>query len=74
MGLDEYETHTPYQVWGRLWAGRHHHVALCLLDEAFLLSLQQAQGKDAADHLSRGLPIQRFAGWCGNAALGEHRT
>ena len=31
VGLDEYETRT--------WAGWHHHVALCLLAGAFLLSL-----------------------------------
>ena len=37
MGLDEYETRT--------WPGWHHHVALCLLGGAFLLSLQQAWGK-----------------------------
>ena len=37
MGLDEYET--------RSWAGWHHHVALCLLGGAFLLSLQQAWGE-----------------------------
>ena len=33
VGMDEYETRT--------WAGWHHHVALCLLGGAFLLSLQQ---------------------------------
>ena len=33
VGLDEYETRT--------WAGWNHHVALCLLGGAFLLSLQQ---------------------------------
>ena len=32
VGLDEYETRT--------WAGWHHHVALCLLGGAFLLSLR----------------------------------
>ena len=37
VGMDEYETRT--------WAGWHHHVALCLLGGAFLLSLQQAWGK-----------------------------
>ena len=37
VGLDESETRT--------WAGWHHHVALCLLGGAFLLSLQQAWGK-----------------------------
>ena len=35
-GLDEYET--------RSWAGWHHHIAMCLLGGAFLLSLQQAWG------------------------------
>ena len=37
VGLDEYETRT--------WACWHHHVVLCLLAGAFLLSLQQAWGK-----------------------------
>ena len=32
VGLDEYETGT--------WAGRHHHIVMCLLGGAFLLSLQ----------------------------------
>ena len=51
VGLDEYETRTPYQVRGRLWAGWHHHMALCLVAGALLLSLQQAWGgKDAPDH------------------------
>ena len=36
VGLDEYETRT--------WPGWHHHVALCLLAGAFLLSLQQDWG------------------------------
>ena len=35
VGLDEYETRT--------WAGWHHHVALCLLAGAFLLSFRQLQ-------------------------------
>ena len=49
VGLDEYETRT--------WAGWHHHLALCLLGGAFLLSLQQAWGeKDAPDHETAGLP------------------
>ena len=48
VGLDEYET--------RIWAGWHHHIALCLLAGAFLLSLQQDWGgKDAADHPSAGV-------------------
>ena len=58
VGLDEYETRT--------WAGWHHHVALCLLGGAFLLSLQQAWGeKDAPDHEAAGLP-----GGAGDAAPG----
>ena len=62
VGLDEYETRT--------WAGWHHHVALCLLGGAFLLSLQQAWGeKDAPDHEAAGLP-----GGAGNAAPGTVRT
>ena len=49
VGLDEYETRT--------WAGWHHHVALCLLGGAFLLSLEQAWGeKDARDHPATGVP------------------
>ena len=45
VGLDEYET--------RSWSGWHHHIAMCLLGGAFLLSLQQDWGeKDAPDHLS----------------------
>ncbi len=43
VGLDEYET--------RSWAGWHHHIAMCLLGGAFLLSLQQDWGeKDASDN------------------------
>ncbi len=62
VGLDEYETRT--------WAGWHHHVALCLLGGAFLLSLQQAWGeKDAPDHPSSGLP-----GGAGDAAPGVVRA
>ena len=49
VGLDEYET--------RSWAGWHHHIALCLLGGAFLLSLQQDWGgKDAPDHPAAGVP------------------
>ena len=62
VGLDEYETRT--------WAGWHHHVALCLLGGAFLLSLQQAWGgKDAPDHETAGLP-----GGQGDAAPGTVRA
>ena len=57
VGLDEYETRTPYQVRGRLWAGWHHHIAMCLLGGAFLLGLQQDwEKKDAPDHTTAGLP------------------
>ena len=49
VGLDEYETRT--------WAGWHHHIALCLVAGAFLLSLQQAWGeKDAPDHQTASVP------------------
>ena len=49
VGLDEYET--------RSWAGWHHHIAMCLLGGAFLLSLQQDWGeKDAPDHPSASVP------------------
>ena len=49
VGLDEYETRT--------WAGWHHHIAMCLLAGAFLLTLQQDWGeKDAPDHQAPGLP------------------
>ena len=49
VGLDEYETRT--------WAGWHHHIALCLLGGAFLLSLQQDWGKkDAPDHPPASVP------------------
>ena len=62
VGLDEYETRT--------WVGWHHHVALCLLGGAFLLSLQQAWGgKDAPDHPSPGLQ-----GGAGDAAPGPVRA
>ena len=62
VGLDEYETRT--------WAGWHHHIAMCLLGGAFLLSLQQAWGgKDAPDHEAAGLP-----GGAGNAAPGTVRV
>jgi SRSO17 transposase len=49
VGLDEYEV--------RGWAGWHHHITLCLLASAFLLSSQQQWGeKDAPDYASTGLP------------------
>ena len=62
VGLDEYETRT--------WAGWHHHVALCLLGGAFLLSLQQVWGeKDAPDHAATGVPSG-----AGDAAQGTIRA
>ena len=60
VGLDEYET--------RSWAGWHHHVAMCLMGGAFLLSLQQDWGKKMP-RITRGqvyrvvremLPRERF--------------
>ena len=49
VGLDEYETRT--------WVGWHHHIAMCLLGGAFLLSLQQAWGeKDAPGQQAAGVP------------------
>ena len=59
VGLDEYETRT--------WAGWHHHVALCLLGGAFLLSLQQAWGGERCPG-SRG---RRSTGWCGKCCPGN---
>ena len=66
VGLDEYETRTPYRVRGRLWAGWHHHVALCLLGGAFLLSLQQAWGERCPGSRDR-----RCTGWCGRCCPGN---
>jgi SRSO17 transposase len=49
VGMDEYEV--------RGWAGWNHHITMCLLANAFLLSIQQEWGKkDAPDHTSAGLP------------------
>ena len=62
VGLDEYETRT--------WAGWHHHITLCLLAGAFLLSLQQDWGgKDAPNHAPAGVP-----GGAGGAAPGTVRA
>lgn len=48
VGLNEYEV--------RSWRGWHHHIAMCLLANAFLLNLQQEWGeKDASDHTSSSL-------------------
>jgi SRSO17 transposase len=49
VALDEYEV--------RSWIGWHHHITMCLLASAFLLSLQQEWGeKDAPHHPTAGLP------------------
>ncbi len=48
VGLDEYEV--------RSWQGWNHHMTLCLLASAFLLTLQQDWGgKAAPDHPAPGL-------------------
>ncbi len=48
-GLDEYEV--------RSWAGWHHHITLCLLANAFLLTLQEDwKKKSAPDHAAASLP------------------
>jgi SRSO17 transposase len=48
VGLDEYEVRT--------WWGWHHHLMICLLASAFLLTLQQEWGeKDAPDHPAAGV-------------------
>ena len=48
VGLDEYETRT--------WAGWHHHVALCLLGGAFLLSVK---GGEKVYHCGGGIVYHR---------------
>ena len=58
VGLDEYET--------RSWAGWHHHIAMCLLGGAFLLSLQQAWGKRCPRSLA-----PKSIGWCVRCCLGS---
>ena len=48
VGLD-YETRT--------WSGWHHHITMCLLAGAFLLTRQQDWGeKYAPDHTAPGVP------------------
>lgn len=48
VGLDEYEV--------RSWWGWHHHMMMCLMGSAFLLTLQQEWGeKDAAHHPAPGV-------------------
>ena len=59
VGMDEYEIRT--------WAGWHHHVALCLLAGAFLLSLQQSWGGKRCPRS----PGPRCTGWCGRCCLGS---
>ncbi len=66
VGLDEYETRT--------WAGWHHHIAMCLLGGAFLLSLQQAWGKKMPPITRpQSLPPCRRGcnGWCGRCCPGN---
>ena len=48
VALDEYET--------RAWSGWRHHITMCLLAGAFLLTLQGLGGKDAPDHPAPGVP------------------
>ena len=74
VGLDEYETRTPYQVRGRLWAGWHHHIAMCLLAGAFLLTLQQNWGKKMPRITQpQSLPSCKrgCTGWCGRCCPGS---
>ena len=58
VGLNEYETRT--------WAGWHHHIAMCLLAGAFLLTRQQDWGKRCPG--SRGL---RCTEWCVSCCHGS---
>ena len=51
VGLDEYETRT--------WVGWHHHITMCLLAGAFLLTLQQDWGKRCPRS-----PGPRCTEWC----------
>jgi len=54
VGLDEYEVRT--------WQGWNHHITLCLLASAFLLTLQQDWGEKAApDHPAPSLPARARA-------------
>jgi SRSO17 transposase len=48
VALDEYEV--------RSWLGWHHHITMCMLASAFLLTLQQDWGEKAApDHPAAGV-------------------
>jgi SRSO17 transposase len=58
VGLDEYEV--------RGWSGWQHHITMCFLASAFLLTIQQEWGeKDAPHHPAAGVP-----GRAGDAAAG----
>ena len=61
VGLDEYAARTE--------AGWHHHITMCLLAGAFLLSLQQDWGKRCP-----GSPGRRFTGWSDSCCSGTVRT
>ena len=68
VGGSRWRIETEFET--RTWSGWHHHIAMCLLGGAFLLSLQQAWGgKDAPDHEAAGLPSG-----AGNAAPGTVRA
>ena len=59
-------------TWG--WVGWQHHVALCLLAGAFLLSLQQALGKKMPKITrSQNLPSCKrgYTGWCEGCCPGN---
>ncbi len=65
VGMDEYEVRT--------WPGWHHHLMMCFLASAFLLTLQQEWGeKDAADHPAAGVPDR--AGVAAPGAVHGRRT
>ncbi len=69
VGLDEYET--------RSWAGWHHHIAMCLLGGAFLLSLQGLGGKrcpGSRGHRACPRVDGGVSGGAGDAAQGTVRT
>ena len=58
VGMDEYETRT--------WPGWHHHITMCLLASAFLLSPATGMGGKTCP-ASR---VRRCIGWCGNSCPG----
>jgi SRSO17 transposase len=59
VGLDEYEV--------RSWAGWHHHITMCLLASAFLLSMQQEWGGKRC----RASPVPKSIEWCANCSRGS---